>query len=142
MLYGFLLSVYSGIFPMLLAGLLLVLLFNTFGPFGLFGSIPPGIECGFLWDFISISLDSLFSGHGDAPYTAGFIVSCSPCGHCSLLYVNLALNGYPVILCPGMPLPPCCCSCSCLSSSRKRIRGHAALWSISLNPFAFMKKNR
>ena len=84
---------------MLLAGLLLVLGFTSFRgfPFRIIRILRLALSAASLWGVISFSISGIYlSGHGDAPYTAGFVV-LFPLRHYFLLYVNLALNGYPLI---------------------------------------------
>ena len=88
-LYGFLhYPCNSGIFPMLLAGLLLVLASQAFGVF-LFGL--------FLWGVISFSISGFTFPVMAMHPTLQALANLFPLRHYFLIYVDLALNGYPLI---------------------------------------------
>lgn len=99
-LYGFLhFPCNSGIFPMLLAGLLLVLSTQALGIFffGLFGTLRLALSTASLWGVVSISISGFsFPVIAMHPVLQG-ICLLFPLRHYFLLYVNLALNGYPLI---------------------------------------------
>lgn len=99
-LYGFLhFPCNSGILPMLLAGLLLVLSSQALGIFffGLFGSLRLALSTASLWGVISISISGFsFPVTGMHPTLQGLSV-LFPLRHYFLIYVDLALNGYPFI---------------------------------------------
>ena len=99
-LYGFLhYPCNSGIFPMLLNGLLLVLASQAFGIFlfGLFGSLRLALSAASLWGVISFSISGFtFPVMAMHPTLQG-LANLFPLRHYFLLYVNLALNGYPLI---------------------------------------------
>ena len=96
-LYGYLhYPCHSGIFPMLLAGLLLVLSSQAFGVFlfGLFGSFRLALSAASLWGVISFSISGFtFPVMAMNPTLQALF----PLRHYYLLYVNFALNGYPLI---------------------------------------------
>ena len=99
-LYGFLhYPCNSGIFPMLLSGLLLVLASQAVGLFffGLFGTLRLALSAASLWGvFIFFHFRIYISGYGHASDSSG--TQCAiPIEHYFLLYANLALNGYPLI---------------------------------------------
>ena len=99
-LYGFLhYPCHSGIFPMLLAGLLLVLASQAFGVFlfGLFGSLRLALSAASLWGVISFSISGFTFPVMAMHPTLQALSVLFPLRHYFLLYVNLALNGYPVI---------------------------------------------
>lgn len=99
-LYGYLhYPCHSGIFPMLLAGLLLVLSSQAFGVFlfGLFGSFRLALSAASLWGVISFSISGFtFPVMAMHPPLQALCV-LFPLRHYYLLYVNFALNGYPLI---------------------------------------------
>lgn len=99
-LYGFLhFPCNSGILPMLLAGLLLVLSSQALGIFffGLFGSLRLALSTASLWGVISISISGFsFPVTAMHPTLQGLSV-LFPLRHYFLIYVDLALNGYPLI---------------------------------------------
>lgn len=99
-LYGFLhFPCNSGILPMLLAGLLLVLSSQALGIFffGMFGSLRLALSTASLWGVISISISGFsFPVMGMHPTLQGLSV-LFPLRHYFLIYVDLALNGYPLI---------------------------------------------
>ena len=95
-LYGYLhYPCHSGIFPMLLAGLLLVLSSQAFGVFlfGLFGSFRLALSAASLWGSISGFTFPVMAMHP----TLQALCVLFPLRHYYLLYVNFALNGYPLI---------------------------------------------
>lgn len=98
-LYGFLhFPCNSGILPMLLAGLLLVLSSQALGIFffGMFGSLRLALSTASLWGVISISISGFsFPVMGMHPTLQGLSV-LFPLRHYFLIYVDLALNGYPL----------------------------------------------
>lgn len=99
-LYGYLhYPCHSGIFPMLLAGLLLVLSSQAFGVFlfGLIGSFRLALSAASLWGVISFSISGFtFPVMAMHPILQALCV-LFPLRHYYLLYVNFALNGYPLI---------------------------------------------
>lgn len=99
-LYGFLhYPCNSGIFPMLLAGLLLVLASQAFGVFlfGLFGSLRLALSAASLWGVISFSISGFTFPVMAMHPTLQALANLFPLRHYFLIYVNLALNGYPLI---------------------------------------------
>lgn len=99
-LYGFLhYPCHSGIFPMLLAGLLLVVSSQAFGIFlfGLFGSFRLALSAASLWGVISFSISGFTFPVMAMHPTLQALCVLFPLRHYFLLYVNLALNGYPLI---------------------------------------------
>ena len=57
-----------------------------------------GLSFASLWGVISFSICGMsYPRDGHAPNVAGTVVSFSPCGIISLLYVNCALDGYPLM---------------------------------------------
>ena len=99
-LYGYLLyPCHSGIFPMLLAGLLLVLSSQAFGVFlfGLFGSFRLALSAASLWGVISFSISGFTFPVMAMHPTLQALCVLFPLRHYYLLYVNFALNGYPLI---------------------------------------------
>ena len=99
-LYGFLhYPCNSGILPMLLAGLLLVLASQAFGIFlfGLFTTMRLALSTASLWGVISFSISGMsFPVMAMNPVLQG-LACLFPLRHYFLIYVNLALNGYPLI---------------------------------------------
>lgn len=99
-LYGFLhFPCNSGILPMLVAGLLLVLSSQALGIFffGLFGSLRLALSTASLWGVISISISGFsYPVMAMHPVLQGLAV-LFPLRHYFLIYVDLALNGYPFI---------------------------------------------
>lgn len=99
-LYGFLhFPCNSGLLPMLTAGLLLVLSSQALGIFffGLFGSLRLALSTASLWGVISISISGFsFPVMAMHPVLQGLSV-LFPLRHYFLIYVDLALNGYPFI---------------------------------------------
>ena len=99
-LYGYLhYPCHSGIFPMLLAGLLLVLSSQAFGVllFGLFGSFRLALRAASLWGVISFSISGFTFPVMAMHPTLQALCVLFPLRHYYLLYVNFALNGYPLI---------------------------------------------
>ena len=99
-LYGFLhYPCNSGIFPMLLAGLLLVLASQPFGVFlfGLFGSLRLALSAASLWGVISFSISGFTFPVMAMHPTLQALANLFPLRHYFLIYVDLALNGYPLI---------------------------------------------
>lgn len=99
-LYGYLhYPCHSGIFPMLLAGLLLVLSSQAFGIFlfGLFGSFRLALSAASLWGVISFSISGFTFPVMAMHPTLQALCVLFPLRHYHLLYVNFALNGYPLI---------------------------------------------
>ena len=99
-LYGFLhYPCNSGIFPMLLAGLLLVLASQAFGVFlfGLFGSLRLAMSAASLWGVISFSISGFTFPVMAMHPTLQALANLFPLRHYFLIYVDLALNGYPLI---------------------------------------------
>ncbi len=99
-LYGYLhYPCHSGIFPMLLAGLLLVLSSQAFGVFlfGLFGSFRLALSAASLWGVISFSISGFTFPVMAMHPTLQALCVLFPLRHYYLLYVNFALNGYPLI---------------------------------------------
>lgn len=99
-LYGYLhYPCHSGIFPMLLAGLLLVLSSQAFGVFlfGLFGSFRLALSAASLWGVISFSISGFTFPVMAMHPTLQALCVLFPLRHYYLLYVYFALNGYPLI---------------------------------------------
>lgn len=99
-LYGYLhYPCHSEIFPMLLAGLLLVLSSQAFGVFlfGLFGSFRLALSAASLWGVISFSISGFTFPVMAMHPTLQALCVLFPLRHYYLLYVNFALNGYPLI---------------------------------------------
>ena len=96
-LYGYLhYPCHSGIFPMLLAGLLLVLSSQAFGVFlfGLFGSFRLALSAASLWGVISFSISGFtFPVMAMHPVLQA-LSNLFPLRHYFLIYVDQALNGY------------------------------------------------
>lgn len=99
-LYGFLhYPCNSGILPMLFAALLLVLSSQAFGVFlyGLFPALRLALSAASLWGVISISISGFsFPVMAMSPVLQA-LSNLFPLRHYFLIYVNLALNGYPLI---------------------------------------------
>ena len=99
-LYGFLhYPCHSGILPMLLAGLLMVLASQAVGVFffGLFGSMRLALSASSLWGVLSFSISG-FSFPVIAMHpTLQALSNLFPLRHYFLIYVDLALNGYPMV---------------------------------------------
>lgn len=99
-LYGFMhYPCNSGIIPMLLSGLLLVLASQAFGVFlfGLFGTLRLALSAASLWGVISFSISGFTFPVMAMHPTLQAVANLFPLRHYFLLYVNLALNGYPLI---------------------------------------------
>lgn len=99
-LYGYLhYPCHSGIFPMLLAGLLLVLSSQAFGVFlfSLIGSFRLALSAASLWGVISFSISGFTFPVMAMHPTLQALCVLFPLRHYYLLYVNFALNGYPLI---------------------------------------------
>lgn len=99
-LYGFMhFPCNSGIFPMILAGLLLVLASQAFGVFlfGLFGSMRLSMSAASLWGVISFSISGFTFPVMAMHPTLQALSNLFPLRHYFLLYVNQALNGYPIV---------------------------------------------
>lgn len=99
-LYGFLhYPCNSGIFPMLLAGLLLVLASQAVGIFffGLFGTLRLALSAASLWGVLSFSISGFTYPVMAMHPTLQALCMLFPLRHYFLLYANLALNGYPLI---------------------------------------------
>ena len=99
-LYGFLhYPCNSGILPMLFAGLLLVLSSQAFGVFlfGLFTTVRLALSTASLWGVISFSISGMsFPVMAMNPVLQA-LANLFPLRHYFLIYVDLALNGYPLI---------------------------------------------
>jgi len=99
-LYGFLhYPCNSGILPMLLAGLLLVLSSQAVGIFffGMFGTLRLALSAASLWGVISFSISGFTYPIMAMHPTLQALTMLFPLRHYFLIYVNLALNGYPLI---------------------------------------------
>lgn len=99
-LYGFLhYPCNSGIFPMLLSGLLLVLASQAVGLFffGLFGTLRLALSAASLWGVLSFSISGFTFPVMTMHPTLQALSVLFPLRHYFLLYANLALNGYPLI---------------------------------------------
>lgn len=99
-LYGFLhYPCNSGIFPMVLAGLLLVLASQAFGVFlfGLIGTMRLSMSVASLWGVVSFSISGFTFPVMAMHPTLQALCNLFPLRHYFLLYVNQALNGYPLI---------------------------------------------
>lgn len=99
-LYGYLhYPCNSGILPILLAGLLLVVSSQAFGIFlfGLFGNFRLALSAASLWGVISFSISGFTYPVMAMHSTLQAISVLFPLRHYFLIYVNLALNGYPAI---------------------------------------------
>jgi len=99
-LYGFLhYPCNGGLFPMMLAALLLVVASQAFGLF-LYGAIPSmrlAMSSASLWGVLSFSLSGFtFPCMAMHPALQG-LAYLFPLRHYFLIYVNQALNGYPMI---------------------------------------------
>ena len=84
---------------MLLAGLLLVLASQAFGVFlfGLFGNLRLALSTASLWGVVSFSISGFtFPVMAMHPVLQA-LSNLFPLRHYFLLYVNLALNGYPLV---------------------------------------------
>lgn len=89
----------SGIFPMLLAGGLMVLASQAFGVFlfGIFGSFRLGLSAASLWGVISFSISGFTFPVMAMHPSLQALAYLFPLRHYFLIYVNQALNGYPII---------------------------------------------
>lgn len=99
-LYGYLhYPCNSGILPMLLAGFLLVVSSQAFGIFlfGLFGNFRLALSAASLWGVISFSISGFTYPVMAMHSTLQGLCWLFPLRHYFLIYVNQALNGYPVI---------------------------------------------
>ncbi|MDY3267691.1 MAG: ABC transporter permease [Phocaeicola sp.] len=99
-LYGYLhFPCHSGIIPMILAGLLLVLASQSIGIFfyGLFGSLRLALSAASLWGVLSFSISGFTFPVMAMHPTLQALSNLFPLRHYFLLYVNQALNGYPII---------------------------------------------
>ena len=99
-LYGFLhFPCHGGIFPMIMAGLLLVLASQSIGIFfyGLFGSLRLSLSAASLWGVLSFSISGFTFPVMAMHPTLQALSNLFPLRHYFLLYVNQALNGYPII---------------------------------------------
>lgn len=88
----------SGIFPMLLASLLLVLASQSFGIF-LYGILPTlrfALSAASLWGVISFSISGFSFPVMAMHPTLQALSNLFPLRHYFLIYVNQALNGYPM----------------------------------------------
>ena len=99
-LYGFLhFPCHGGIFSMIMAGLLLVLASQAVGIFfyGLFGSMRLALSAASLWGVLSFSISGFTFPVMAMHPTLQALSNLFPLRHYFLLYVNQALNGYPII---------------------------------------------
>ena len=99
-LYGFLhFPCHGGIFSMIMAGLLLVLASQSVGIFfyGLFGSMRLALSAASLWGVLSFSISGFTFPVMAMHPTLQALSNLFPLRHYFLLYVNQALNGYPII---------------------------------------------
>lgn len=99
-LYGFLhYPCNSGILPMLFAALLLVLSSQAFGVFlyGLFPALRLALSAASLWGVISLSISGFSYPVMAMSPVLQALSNLFPLRHYFLIYVNLALNGYPLI---------------------------------------------
>ena len=99
-LYGFLhYPCHSGILPMLLAGLLMVLASQAVGVFffGLFGSMRLALSASSLWGVLSFSISGFSFPVMAMHPTLQALSNLFPLRHYFLIYVDLALNGYPMV---------------------------------------------
>lgn len=99
-LYGFLhYPCHSGILPMLLAGLLMVLASQAVGVFffGLFGSMRLALSASSLWGVLSFSISGFSFPVMAMHPTLQALSNLFPLRHYFLIYVDLALNGYPIV---------------------------------------------
>ena len=99
-LYGFLhYPCHSGILPMLFAGLLMVLASQAVGIFffGLFGSMRLALSIASLWGVLSFSISGFSFPVMAMHPTLQALSNLFPLRHYFLIYVDLALNGYPII---------------------------------------------
>ena len=99
-LYGFMhFPCHGGILSMILAGLLLVLASQAVGIFfyGLFGSMRLALSAASLWGVLSFSISGFTFPVMAMHPTLQALSNLFPLRHYFLLYVNQALNGYPII---------------------------------------------
>lgn len=99
-LYGFLhFPCHGGVFSMIMAGLLLVLASQAVGIFfyGLFGSLRLALSASSLWGVLSFSISGFTFPVMAMHPTLQALSNLFPLRHYFLLYVNQALNGYPII---------------------------------------------
>lgn len=99
-LYGFLhYPCNGGIFPILFAGLLLVLSSQAVGIFffGMLGSLRLALSASCLWGVISFSISGFTFPVMAMHPSLQALSNLFPLRHYFLLYVNSALNGYPLI---------------------------------------------
>ena len=99
-LYGYLhYPCHSGILPMILISMALVLASQAIGVlfFGIFGSLRLALSAGSLWGVISFSISGFTFPVMAMHPTLQALSNLFPLRHYFLLYVNLALNGYPII---------------------------------------------
>lgn len=89
----------SGILPMLFAALLLVLASQAFGIFlfGLFGSLRMALSTASLWGVVSFSISGFSFPVMAMHPTLQALCNLFPLRHYFLIYVDLALNGHPLI---------------------------------------------
>lgn len=89
----------SGIFPMLVAGLMLVLASQAFGVFlfGLFTTMRLALSAASLWGVVSFPISGMSFPTMTMHPTLQALSNLFPLRHYFLLYANLALNGYPMI---------------------------------------------
>lgn len=100
LLYGFMhFPCNGGIGPMMLAGVLLVLSSQALGIFffGLFGSMRLALSTSSLWGVISFSISGFTFPVMAMHPTLQALSNLFPLRHYFLIYVNQALNGYPII---------------------------------------------
>ena len=99
-LYGFMhFPCHGGIFSMIMAGLLLVLASQAVGIFfyGLFGSLRLALSASSLWGVLSFSISGFTFPVMAMHPTLQALSNLFPLRHYFLIYVNQALNGYPII---------------------------------------------
>lgn len=100
LLYGFMhFPCNGGIGTMMLAGVLLVLSSQALGIFffGLFGSMRLALSTSSLWGVISFSISGFTFPVMAMHPTLQALSNLFPLRHYFLIYVNQALNGYPII---------------------------------------------
>lgn len=100
LLYGFMhFPCNGGIVTMMLAGVLLVLSSQALGIFffGLFGSMRLALSTSSLWGVISFSISGFTFPVMAMHPTLQALSNLFPLRHYFLIYVNQALNGYPII---------------------------------------------
>lgn len=100
LLYGFMhFPCNGGIGTMILAGVLLVLSSQALGIFffGLFGSMRLALSTSSLWGVISFSISGFTFPVMAMHPTLQALSNLFPLRHYFLIYVNQALNGYPII---------------------------------------------